>query len=155
MPEVLNYLCPYCGSEVRVGEPCPGCTKKARKKKTARKSWEADVRKQTWGELVDVSLIKANSHRDFNRQAKQQAQRNYQVLKPHLERLAAEKARLTQAATAEARVVAEQAWGKPSVQTSLHQPPATTEETQSRFDRAMRRGDMLGITKAMIDSGQI
>jgi len=40
MPEVLNYLCPYCGSDVRVGEPCPGCAKKARKKKTARKSWE-------------------------------------------------------------------------------------------------------------------
>ncbi len=40
MPEVLSYLCPYCGSDVRVGEPCPGCTTKVRKRKTARRSWE-------------------------------------------------------------------------------------------------------------------
>lgn len=40
MPEVLSYLCPYCGSDVRVGEPCPGCSKKAKRTKTARRSWE-------------------------------------------------------------------------------------------------------------------
>jgi hypothetical protein len=40
MPEVLSYLCPFCDSEVRVGESCPGCAKKAARKKPAKKSWE-------------------------------------------------------------------------------------------------------------------
>lgn len=40
MPEVLNYLCPFCEREVRVGEPCPGCAKKAVKQIRAQKSWE-------------------------------------------------------------------------------------------------------------------
>lgn len=40
MPEVLSYLCPFCEREVRVGEPCPGCAKKAVKKIRAGKSWE-------------------------------------------------------------------------------------------------------------------
>jgi hypothetical protein len=40
MPEVLRYLCPFCEREVRVGEPCPGCAKKAVKKIRSEKSWE-------------------------------------------------------------------------------------------------------------------
>lgn len=40
MPEVLSYLCPFCGSDVRVGEPCRVCAKKAKRSKTARKTWE-------------------------------------------------------------------------------------------------------------------
>lgn len=40
MPEVLSYICPSCGSEVRVGELCPGCPKKQRKPKVKSKSWE-------------------------------------------------------------------------------------------------------------------
>lgn len=40
MPEVLSYICPSCGSEVRVGESCPGCPKKKRKSKAKPKSWE-------------------------------------------------------------------------------------------------------------------
>lgn len=31
MPETLTYVCPFCDREVRVGEPCPGCAKKAGK----------------------------------------------------------------------------------------------------------------------------
>ena len=37
MPEVLNYLCPFCNREARVGEPCPGCSKKSPKQK---KPWQ-------------------------------------------------------------------------------------------------------------------
>ena len=40
MPEVLSYLCPFCEREVRVGEPCPGCSKKAVKKVRLEKSWQ-------------------------------------------------------------------------------------------------------------------
>ena len=40
MPEVLSYVCPFCDREVRVGEPCPGCAKKAVKKVLAEKSWK-------------------------------------------------------------------------------------------------------------------
>ncbi len=42
MPEVLNYVCPFCGCEVRVGNPCPGCAKKTGKPKPTKKSWEQD-----------------------------------------------------------------------------------------------------------------
>lgn len=42
MPEVLSYVCPYCDTEVRVGEPCPGCSKKARKLRAKKHSWEQD-----------------------------------------------------------------------------------------------------------------
>lgn len=38
MTEVMSYVCPFCGGEVRVGKPCPGCAKKV--KKPARKPWE-------------------------------------------------------------------------------------------------------------------
>lgn len=47
MPEALSYICPSCGSEVRVGSQCPGCAKKPPKKgkqapKPAKKPWEQD-----------------------------------------------------------------------------------------------------------------
>ncbi len=38
MTEVMSYVCPFCGGEVRVGKPCPGCAKKV--KKPAKKPWE-------------------------------------------------------------------------------------------------------------------
>lgn len=39
----MTYICPYCGSEAKVGGLCPGCTKKRKKPaKPARKSWEQD-----------------------------------------------------------------------------------------------------------------
>lgn len=38
MTEVLSYVCPFCGCEVRVGKPCPGCAKKMQKPK--RRSWQ-------------------------------------------------------------------------------------------------------------------
>ncbi|HEX5790722.1 MAG TPA: hypothetical protein VFY13_06190 [Luteolibacter sp.] len=31
MPDDLTYACPSCGSEVRVGRPCPGCKPVKRK----------------------------------------------------------------------------------------------------------------------------
>ena len=40
MTEVLSYVCPFCGCEVRVGKPCRGCAKKT--KKPARRPWEQD-----------------------------------------------------------------------------------------------------------------
>lgn len=43
MTEVLSYVCPFCGGEVRVGKPCPGCMKKA--KKSVKKSWEQEKSK--------------------------------------------------------------------------------------------------------------
>lgn len=43
MAEVLTYICPSCGREVRVGGKCPGCAKK-RKPAPVRKSrsWDQD-----------------------------------------------------------------------------------------------------------------
>jgi hypothetical protein len=43
MAEVLSYVCPYCGCEVRVGKTCSGCAKKANKPKP--RSWEQDQSK--------------------------------------------------------------------------------------------------------------
>lgn len=42
VPEVLTYVCPYCGCEARVGKPCPGCVKKTRRPKRKKHSWEQD-----------------------------------------------------------------------------------------------------------------
>jgi hypothetical protein len=46
---VDSYVCPTCGSEVKVGAPCPGCAPKRPKAKARvksarrpRKSWEQD-----------------------------------------------------------------------------------------------------------------
>ena len=44
MVEILKYICPYCGSEVRVGGTCRGCAKKAGKRRNSKKhSWEQDA----------------------------------------------------------------------------------------------------------------
>ncbi|RYD21707.1 MAG: hypothetical protein EOP88_10475 [Verrucomicrobiaceae bacterium] len=42
VPEVLTYVCPYCGCEARVGKPCPGCVKKDKKAKPKKRLWEQD-----------------------------------------------------------------------------------------------------------------
>ena len=42
IPEVLSYVCPYCGCEARVGKPCPGCVKNEKKPKPKKRSWEQD-----------------------------------------------------------------------------------------------------------------
>lgn len=42
MSKALRYLCPFCEAEVAVGKPCPGCSKKAKNSKPAKKSWEQD-----------------------------------------------------------------------------------------------------------------
>lgn len=42
VPEVLSYICPFCECEVRVGEPCSGCTKKAKRTAAKKRSWEQD-----------------------------------------------------------------------------------------------------------------
>ena len=42
IPEVLSYVCPFCDCEVRVGEPCAGCPKKAEKAKAKKRSWEQE-----------------------------------------------------------------------------------------------------------------
>lgn len=42
VPEVLSYICPFCECEVRVGEPCSGCTKKAKRTASKKRSWEQD-----------------------------------------------------------------------------------------------------------------
>ncbi|MEY3894813.1 MAG: hypothetical protein RLZZ214_332 [Verrucomicrobiota bacterium] len=42
IPEVLSYICPFCDCEVRVGESCSGCLKKAKKAKSEKRSWEQD-----------------------------------------------------------------------------------------------------------------
>ncbi len=43
MREVLSYVCPFCGGDVRVGKTCPGCAKKI--KKPQRRSWHQDKSK--------------------------------------------------------------------------------------------------------------
>ena len=42
-PEVLSYVCPFCGSDVQVGKSCPGCAKTA--KKPRRRLWQQDKSK--------------------------------------------------------------------------------------------------------------
>lgn len=45
---IESYICPTCGSEVRVGEKCPGCAPKRKKQRRAKagaprkRSWEQD-----------------------------------------------------------------------------------------------------------------
>lgn len=43
MPQILNYLCPFCEYEVRVGEPCLGCAKK-----TAMSKAKAKAKRRPW-----------------------------------------------------------------------------------------------------------
>ncbi len=43
MTEVLSYVCPFCGGQVRVGKPCPGCLKKVKKPQPL--SWEQEKSK--------------------------------------------------------------------------------------------------------------
>ena len=125
---------------------------------TARKGWEQDVKGQPWAEFLpaDLSTIKASSHREFLRQAKQSARQNYTVLKPHFDRIAAERAALKQQAVAEGRAEAAAAWGKPTVGGSTIGVPETPAAgQQGKLDEAIRRRDMYGATKAMIDAGMI
>jgi hypothetical protein len=125
---------------------------------TARKSWEQDVRSQPWAKFLpeDLSTIQATSHRDFNRQAKATARTNYGVLKPHFDRLATEQAALRAQTVTEARAEATAAWGKPSVGgAAIGVPPSADQGAQAKLDNAIRRNDMLGVTKAMIDGGMI
>ncbi|MCX6876620.1 MAG: hypothetical protein NTW21_22855 [Verrucomicrobia bacterium] len=46
MSEPSSYQCPFCDSEVKVGEPCPGCARKlARQRRTPpprSQSWQQD-----------------------------------------------------------------------------------------------------------------
>ena len=42
-PEILSYVCPFCDSEVRVGEACPGCAKKSKDPKPKKYSWQQDA----------------------------------------------------------------------------------------------------------------
>ena len=46
-PEVLSYVCPFCGREVRVGKKCSGCAPKIKVSK--RPSWEQDEAKDGLG----------------------------------------------------------------------------------------------------------
>ena len=44
-PEVMTYLCPFCGVQARVGKLCPGCTKKLPKKASKKHPWQQDTSK--------------------------------------------------------------------------------------------------------------
>lgn len=122
---------------------------------TARRSWEADISEQPWAEFAgDLSKIKATSHRDFKRQAKAQARANYEIVKPHYEKLKAERERLAARVTTEARAEVQAAWGRPTVGGS--QVPLSAEQRAANdLDRARKRRDIYGATKAMIDEGLI
>lgn len=125
---------------------------------TARKAWEADVKTQPWAEFLppDLSTIKASSHREFLRQAKASARTNYEVLKPHFDRLAAERAALKEQTVTEARAEATAAWGRPTVGgAAIGVPENPAAGQQDRLDNAIKRRDMYGATKAMIDAGMI
>lgn len=46
MAEILSYICPFCGHEVRVGKPCPDCARQgsnSKNSRTSRTSWEQDA----------------------------------------------------------------------------------------------------------------
>jgi hypothetical protein len=42
MAEALNYRCPFCDREVRVGSPCPGCAQPPKPSRPTKKSWRQD-----------------------------------------------------------------------------------------------------------------
>jgi hypothetical protein len=124
--------------------------------KTSRKSWEADVRSQPWGQFLpqDLSTVKATSHRDFIKQAKIVAKNNYSVLKPHFESLATERTRLAALAKQEAQVEVQTAWGRPTVGGA--QIPATAEQKQGdALTEARKSRSMFKATKAMIENDLI
>lgn len=121
---------------------------------SSRRAWEADVKAQPWGRFLpeDLSTITATSHRDFNRRAKQIAKTNYEVLRPHFERLAQEQARLREQTTAEVRQEAARAWGKPTVG-GTHVPAAVDQPVGGdRLDQAIRSRSMVNVVKEMIDA---
>lgn len=125
---------------------------------TARKAWVADVKGQPWAEFLpnaDELAAKATSRREFQRVAKQAAKANYTVLKPHYERIAQERARLLEQTKAEARAEAVAAWGKPTVGGAQVPAAADGQPSKDAFDNALRRRDMVGVTKALIEGNQI
>jgi len=123
--------------------------------KTARKQWEAEVKAQPWGEFVgDIGQISASSHREFLRAAKATAKANYTVLKPHYEKLAAEREKLSALARQEAQAEVQQAWGRPTVGGA--QVPASAEQKQGdALQEARRSRSMFKATKAMIEGDLI
>lgn len=125
---------------------------------TARKTWVADVKGQPWAEFLpnaDELAAKATSRREFQRVAKAAAKANYTVLKPHYERIAQERTRLLEQTRAEARAEATAAWGKPTVGGAQVPAAADGQPSKDAFDTALRRRDMVGVTKALIEGNQI
>lgn len=122
----------------------------------ARKTWEADVKGQDWAKFLpqDLSVIKGSSHRDFLREAKAVARTNYEVLKPHYERLAAERAALHAQTVQDARTEAAAAWGKPTVG-GAQIPAAAEQPNRGRLDAAIKSRDMVSVVKSMIDDNLI
>lgn len=124
--------------------------------RTARKNWEAEVKAQPWGEFVgDLSTIKATSHRDFLRQAKASAKKNYEVLKPHYDRLKTERERLTTLAKQEAQAEVQTAWGKPTVGAGAQVPASAEQRVADGLTDARRSRSIFKATKALIDEGII
>lgn len=125
--------------------------------KSSRKAWEADVRSQPWGQFLppDLSAVKAPSHREFKRQARQLAKANYEVLKPHFDRLQSERARLAEIAKQEGRSQAAAAWGKPTVGVVPTGAPAEVAATRDALAEARAKRSMVGAVRALIDQGAI
>lgn len=131
--------------------------------KNSRKAWEADVRSQPWAEFLpkDLSNMKATSHRDFIKQARVIARANAEVLKPHFEKLQAERDRLAELARAEARQEVQTAWGKPTVGSGRVPPTAAQQQSdvdqavEDRLIAARKNRSLVDSVKAMIDGGLV
>ena len=124
--------------------------------KTARKNWEADVKGQAWGQFLpaDLSGISASSHRDFIKQTRAIAKASYSVVKPHIEALEAERAKLKATATTVAQSEVQAAWGRPTVGSGAGQVPATqAQQSSDALADARKRRSMVDVTKAMIEGG--
>lgn len=122
--------------------------------KSSVKNWEAEVKAQPWGEFVDTSKINASSHRDYLKQAKANARANYTVLKPHIETLQAERARLAGQAKQEAQSEVQAAWGRPTVG-GTQVPSSSEQRLGDGLESARRSRSMFRATKAMIEEGLI
>lgn len=103
-----------------------------KKVEIARKSWEGEAKK--YFQFADPSTIDAKSRRAFLKAAQKQHETALKILKPHYERLQAEREKLKEQALAEARAEAEQRWGAPTTG-----PTGVTTLTDAQNTETMRR----------------
>lgn len=116
----------------------------------SRKAWETEAKK--FFPLADLTGITADSRRGFLRKAKEQHGRNYLLLKPQLDELAAQKKAADAALAANTRAGEANKWGPPVIGAGGPPPSTTADE---RLVAARRSKNLKASVRALLDNGTV